>query len=111
MVIMTGLGLVRVRRGLAVVALTVAAVGLPACGDDGADGGGEAVECCMLKQLATRCNSPNSTDGLKEAVRQWRQVGESGKADACKALIDSTDNGCNGATLNYDEQDAIVDCT
>lgn len=79
------------------------------CGDDAE--AEEAVECCMLKQLASRCNSPNSTAGLMESVREWRDVGNSGNASACKAMIESKDNGCSGPTLNYDEQDAIVDCS
>lgn len=84
------------------------------CGDD-ANGGDddvqEAVECCMLRQLASHCSSPNSTSGLMESVRQWREVGNSGNASACKAMINSEDNGCTGLTLQYDEQDAIVDCS
>jgi len=78
------------------------------CGDDAEQ---ESVECCMLKQLASRCESPNSTASLMESVREWRDVGNSGNAAACKAMIESKDNGCSGPTLDYDEQDAIVDCS
>ena len=93
---------------VAAVAL-FAALPLSGCGADD-EAGEEVVECCMLKQLASHCNTPNSSEGLQEAVRDWRQVGESGDGDSCKAMINSEDNGCSGPTLDYDEQDAVVDC-
>jgi hypothetical protein len=97
-----------VRVLVAVVSL-FAALPMSGCGTDD-DEEEEAVECCMLKQLASHCTSSNSSEGLQEAVRDWRQVGESGDGDACKAMINSEDNGCSGPTLDYDEQDAVVDC-
>jgi hypothetical protein len=105
---MKGMGNNRLGRGVALGGLLLLGGVLSGCGDEAEEE--EAVECCMLKRLAERCDSPNSTESLRKSVQQWRDVGSSGKADACKALIESKDNGCSGLSLDYDEQDAIVDC-
>jgi hypothetical protein len=82
----------------------------------------EVLQCCMLKRLAVQCTPtcqqipitgappcPAPSQSLLEDIQQWRQVGNNGNGDACKALIDSANNGCSGS-IDYDEQDAIVDC-
>ncbi len=98
--------MVPVRKGLVLVSLVLgAALSLSGCGDDD-----PAVECCMLTKLAENCDDPNSTTSLKESVQDWRDVGSSGDADACKAMINAEDNGCSGSRENYDEQDAVVAC-
>src|SRR5688572_12459967 len=101
------------RIGMKVVgtALCVALGALMGCSDDGTGGEDqEAIECCMLRQLASHCDSPNATPGLMQSVRDWRSVGDRGDSDACRAMINSENNGCSGTTLRYDEQDAVVDC-
>ncbi len=69
----------------------------------------EAVECCMLRQLAENCDSYNSTESLRESVRDWETVGESGDNDACIRMVDDSTLGCSG-TYRYDEDDALTDC-
>jgi hypothetical protein len=91
---------------------------LAGCGSDN-DGsttgsgasGYDSVYCCALRQSATRCNVGSMTAGLMESIRQWREVGNAGDAEACEAMVDSDALGCMGPLLNYDEADAITDCT
>jgi hypothetical protein len=84
----------------------------------------EVVECCMLKQLASHCTPPKcvriplpgSPDcprpdvSLEQRVADWQKVGESGDADSCRAMINSSDNGCSTSEGYYREADAVVDC-
>jgi len=98
----------------------VAFVGVVGCSASG-DEGQEVLECCMLKQLANHCTPPKCYPNLSgtpcsapsqtllDHIQQWRQVGNNGDGDACKAMIDSADNGCFG-DIDYGERDAIVDC-
>ncbi len=97
-----------VRAAVLAVACLLGALPLNGCSGD--DEAGDVIECCMLQQLASHCTSSNSSASLQEAVRDWRDVGNSGDGDACKAMINSEDNGCSGPALDYDERDAIVDC-
>jgi hypothetical protein len=45
-------------------------------------------------------------------AQQWRSVGTSGNAEACKALVDTSTIGCVGPSPsdNYDIQDGIAAC-
>lgn len=88
--------------------LSLGAFGCSGGGDEG-DEEEEAVECCMLRQLAENCNSPNASEGLRESVRDWDQVGESGDSDACIRMVEDETLGCSG-TFYYGESDAITDC-
>jgi hypothetical protein len=107
-------------RMLSLVGL-VTFVGLLGCSAAG-DEDKEVLQCCMLKQLANHCTPPKCYPTLPgeppcstpsqtqlERIQQWRQVGNNGNGEACKALIDSADNGCFGGP-DYNEQDAIVAC-
>lgn len=96
-------------------------LGCSAAGEDSKD----VLQCCMLKQLAIHCTPPQCyptlggqggqppcsppSQTLLEHIQQWRQVGNNGNGDACKAMIDSADNGCFG-DVHYNEQDAILAC-
>ena len=96
------------------------AVGLLGCSAAG-DEEKEVLQCCMLKQLAKHCTPQECgptlggatcsapSQSLLNRIQQWKQVGNNGNGDACKALIDSADNGCFG-DVDYGEQDAIVAC-
>jgi hypothetical protein len=98
--------------------IIVGLLGCSAAGDDDK----EVLQCCMLKQLANHCTPPKCyptlgdepscsppSQTLLDRIQQWRLVGTKGNGDACKALIDSADNGCFG-DVDYGEQDAIVAC-
>jgi len=97
-----------VRAGVCMVVAGLVSLSVSAC-SAGADE--VPLECCMLKQLAAHCTTPSSTPALQKAVMQWQSVGQSGNKDACKQMIDSMDNSCAGDFANYDESDAIVDCS
>jgi hypothetical protein len=80
---------------------------VPSCGND--DGG---LYCCMLRQLADHCTSSYDTSSLSQAVSNWRDVGNSGNAEACKALVDGQELGCYGnVSADFTESDAIALCS
>jgi hypothetical protein len=92
---------------------------LVGCGSDGNECGTNApqtmtptdsLQCCMLRTIAMHCSTGVSTQSLLQSAAQWRQVGESRNADACKQLIDSEDVGCSGASLDYGEPEAVAAC-
>ncbi|HVY30644.1 MAG TPA: hypothetical protein VHB79_28990 [Polyangiaceae bacterium] len=70
----------------------------------------DSLQCCMLRTIAMHCSTGVSTQSLLQSAAQWRQVGESRNADACKQLIDSENVGCSGASLDYGEPEAVAAC-
>jgi hypothetical protein len=97
---------------LTLFALVFASTG---CSGGGGDGGTaeEAIECCMLRQLASECSNPsaNPSSSLLQATQDWREVGNSGNDDACTRMVDDSTLGCTSSTFTYGEGDALVDCS
>jgi hypothetical protein len=109
--------MIRTLRTVGLVALA----GLFGCSASGDEKQDEVLQCCMLKQLASHCTPATCyptlggtcsapSQSLLDRIEQWRRVGNTGDGDACKALIDSADNGCFG-DIDYGERDAIVACS
>jgi hypothetical protein len=99
-------------------AIAIVAIALGACGNAGSQSTAapaatkESVYCCALQKVADACTTAISSQELRAAAQQWRSVGTSGNAEACKALVDTTTIGCVGPSPsdNYDIQDGIAAC-
>lgn len=98
-------------RQISLYAILSIVTSLQLSGCSGKEEDEEAIECCMLRELASNCRSPNNTASLNESISDWESVGESGSNDACIALVEDETLGCSSSSFYYDESDAIVDCS
>lgn len=102
-------------RAMLCLALSAGASTLVGCVPGGGGGGGgddEALECCMLKEIASMCDLARASASLRQSVQEWRTVGESGNAAACERMVDDGEIGCYDrvTSFGYSEDDALVAC-